>query len=176
MLYGLNVRISLVRIALLRLESSEKFLTVDDLSDPRQHKEKRWRYRGPNQNLRRIFGEYRKIDRTPKTLLTLKQENIAADHKLPKFNYELMGRKPSPRFVALTAALKVARGKKDHREREKAFLQLGRTVASCGQGFCMKLQMPDLHKCSVSSDTYIWKMPSLSDKASAFVESTVVFS
>ena len=66
--------------------------------------------------MRRIFGEYRKIDRTPKTLLTPKQENGAAEHKFPNSNYELMGRKPSPRFVALTSALKVARGKRDHRE------------------------------------------------------------
>ena len=85
-----------------------------------QFKERRWRYRGLNQNLRRIFGEHRKIDTTPKTLQTLKLENLAADHKFPpKFSSELMGRKPSPRFVALTAPLKLARGKKDHREEER---------------------------------------------------------
>lgn len=74
--------------------------------------------------MRRIFGEYRNIDPTPKTLLTLKQENSAAEHKFPNPNHELMGRKPSPRFVALTAALKVARGKRDHREGEHFFRQL----------------------------------------------------
>ena len=87
-----------------------------------QFKERRWRYRGLNQNLRRIFGEHRKIDTTPKTLQTLKLENLAADQKFPpKFSSELMGRKPSPRFVALTAPLKLARGKKDHREGESIF-------------------------------------------------------